>query len=140
MSKVILFKRKILEPGETLTADHIKRALEQMRIDQALQNIGEPNKNQDGVGKIQKGDLEMDIRTTIQKLDKNIKGSEGQINKADRISKATAEEFLSQYADAERAANPKLTPEQAFAKAMTDCPTLGALAIGHSMEMARGHY
>ena len=40
----------------------------------------------------------------------------------------------------EREAYPKMTPEQCFAKAMTECPSLGGLAIGYSQEVVRGSY
>lgn len=139
MPNEILFKRKILEPGETLTADHIRQALEQFRADQALSSIDESETNPGDITKIQKG-AEMDIRTTIRKLDQNIKGTEGEIKKAERISKSDAEEFISRYADEERAANPQLTKEKAYANALLECPRLGGLAIGHSQEMVRGSY
>jgi hypothetical protein len=122
MSKVILLKRKILEPGETLTADY---------IEQALRRIGGLDTNQSGITKNEKGEDEMpDLRITIRKLDQNLKESVGKIQKSERISKVDATDFLNQYADQERSVNPSLSQEAAFVKAMDECPRLADLAIG----------
>jgi len=140
MSKEILMKRKILEPGEELTVEAVRAALRQLSVEQVLGSIEESETNQTNQTKIQKGVLEMSIRSEILKLDQSIKESEGTINKSERISKELALDFLYKYADAEREAHPELSKEKCLAKAMTECPSLGGLAIGHSMEAVRGIY
>src|ERR1035441_2160318 len=131
MSKVILFKRRILEDGEPLTAEAIQQAWNQFLIEQALSKHPETN----GITKIQKGDGKMLIKKIIQELDRKIQSSEGKIEKAERISKDMAISYLESYADYLRETDPKLSREGAFAKAMLEYKNVGALAI----EIGRAH-
>jgi len=68
-----------------------------------------------------------DMRATIKKIDENLR--DGYVQKSEPITKETAMQFLYKYADGEKEANPKISAEKAFAKALLDCPHLGSLVV-----------
>ena len=80
---------------------------------------------------------EMEHVLTIEKL---LQDSRGKVRKADNFSVQEAEEMIETAANYFIEFDADLTPEQAYVKALKALPTIGGLAMGKDLEIARGSY